>query len=85
MTTPSGDDAKTFQLTLTDYDEDAVRDAARAIVQELPGDENAASEFLESEPIDIDYALRIVLVAMLESGLTDVGIQKWSITPVTPG
>jgi hypothetical protein len=75
-------EAKTFQLTLTDYDEIAVGEAARAILQDVPGDENAASEFLESEPINIDDALRIVLVATLSSGLTDVGIDKWSISPI---
>jgi hypothetical protein len=52
-------------------------------LQEVPGDENAALEFLESVPIDIDYALGIVLVAKLESDLTDVGIRRWSITPVS--
>jgi hypothetical protein len=75
-------DAKTFQLTLTDYDEIAVGEAARAILQDVPGDENAAAEFLESVAIDIDEALRMILVAKLSSGLTDVGIQKWSISLV---
>jgi hypothetical protein len=74
--------AKTFQLTLTDYDEIAVGEAARAILQGVRGDENAAFEFLESVAIDIDEALRIALVATLSSGLTDVGIQKWNISPV---
>jgi hypothetical protein len=76
--------AKTFQLTLTEYDEIAIGAAARAILQDVRGDENAASEFLESVAIDIDEALKVVLVATLSSGLTDVGIQKWSISPVAP-
>ena len=84
MTGPRRADAKTFQLTLTDYDEIAIGEAARAILQDVRGDENAAFEFLESVAIDIDEALRVVLVATLSSGLTDVGIQKWSISPVAP-
>jgi hypothetical protein len=84
VTGPRRADAKTFQLTLTHYDEIAIGEAARAILQDVPGDENAAFEFLESVAIDIDEALRVVLVATLSSGLTDVGIQKWSISPVAP-
>jgi hypothetical protein len=82
VTGPGHAAAKTFQLTLTDYDEMAVAEAARAILQDVPGDENAASEFLESEAINIDDALRIVLVAKLSSGLTGVGIKRWSISPI---
>jgi hypothetical protein len=75
-----GMDAKTYQLTLTDYDERQVRNAAREILQNVPGDEDAAATFLETEAIDIDDALRIVLAVKL-SDLTDAGIQKWSISP----
>jgi hypothetical protein len=80
VTGPQRVAAKSFQLTLTAYDERVIGEAARAILQQVPGDEDAASEFLESVEIDVDEALRVVLVARLSSSLSDVGIQKWTIS-----